>query len=425
MAIKRNEKTEPDWWSSDFAKIDKTNLFSADLWKRTINWNLLQEHVKKTEGICQLINQHIYPSRLFTAYIDILEANLYILDDIFYYETGLKETPANKRDWFIQATLYLRFWNMDWYKEMKLIYEGLDRMENHLIKCLKHEPLSEIADEIFENNRFVRSFQVTQEETFDYGYHNLAFSYACDSYHESVTDKNALVDQIVNILRILDNYRRMLFFYVNDFTLSTISFGNLITMFRQSGMGDSYIRPWRRDYEGSRDNLIVKLEKDPKLGPWVNRYTHLREVYIEDTTKQLFCDEYGNIKDMEEALNTDNWICLLTIAAVLQEYDEQHSQPAKKPARKPKAPSPFTEFIIDTPKSEAILKRLHEIIDGKKPKVCALTIIAAVQKGILMQPTYRALSTEFPEIGDRSNYEYYLERKNNYPDDIDSIAKGF
>lgn len=42
-----------------------------------------------------------------------------------------------------------------------------------------------------------------------------------------------------------------------------------------------------------------------------------------------------------------------------------------------------------------------------------------------MQPTYKALFSEFPEIGDRKNYEYYLQRKNNYSDDIDSIAKGF
>ena len=138
-----------------------------------------------------------------------------------------------------------------------------------------------------------------------------------------------------------------------------------------------------------------------------------------------FCDDDYKIKNIEETFNTDNWIRLLTIAAVLQEYDEQHAQPAKKPAMKAKAPSPFTDFIIDTPRSEAVLKRLHEIIDGKRPKVCALTIIAAVQNGILMQPTYRALSTDFPEIRDRSNYEYYLGRKNNYSDDIDSIAKGF
>ena len=92
---------------------------------------------------------------------------------------------------------------------------------------------------------------------------------------------------------------------------------------------------------------------------------------------------------------------------------------------KAKAPSPFTDFIIDTPRSEAVLKRLHEIIDGKKPKVCALTILAAAQSGILMQPTYRAVFSEFPEIGDRKNYEYYLQRKDNYSDDIDSIAKGF
>ena len=78
----------------------------------------------------------------------------------------------------------------------------------------------------------------------------------------------------------------------------------------------------------------------------------------------------------------------------------------------------------DTPKCEAVLKRLHEIIDDKTPKACALTILAAVQKGFLRQPTYKALFAEFPEIGDRKNYQYYLGRRDNYQDDINSIAKG-
>ena len=99
-------------------------------------------------------------------------------------------------------------------------------------------------------------------------------------------------------------------------------------MFRQSGKGESFIKPWRRDFEGSRDSLIAKMEKDPELGSWVNRYTHLREGYNEKTTIQLFCDDDYNIKNIEETFNTDNWIRILTIAAVLQEYDEHHATAA-------------------------------------------------------------------------------------------------
>ena len=62
------------------------------------------------------------------------------------------------------------------------------------------------------------------------------------------------------------------------------------------------------------------MEKDPELGPWVNRYTHLRE--DEDVIVQLFCDKLGYFEKNEESCNTDNWIRILTIAAVLQEYEE-------------------------------------------------------------------------------------------------------
>ena len=427
MGIKRNKLAEPQWESFEYAKIDKENLFSYDLWKHTINWNLLLEHIKKTEGACQMINEYIYPSRLFTAYIDILEANMCILNDIVYYEIGIHPTANTKETWFILATHYLRFWNMDWYKEMKMIYDGLHRIENHLLKCLKQNPLLDIADEVFKKSNYAKAFQITPREPSDDIFNKCSYSYACDAYRDSETDKNTLVEQILNIVNTIETHKMLLdyFININESAFSSLNCECLVKMFRQSGKGENFIKPWRRDYEGSRDSLIAKMEKDPELGSWVNRYTHLREGYNEKTTIQLFCDDDYNIKNIEETFNTDNWIRLLTIAAVLQEYDEQHAQPAKKPAMKAKAPSPFTDFIIDTPRSEAVLKRLHEIIDGKKPKVCALTILAAAQSGILMQPTYRAVFSEFPEIGDRKNYEYYLQRKDNYSDDIDSIAKGF
>lgn len=86
--------------------------------------------------------------------------------------------------------------------------------------------------------------------------------------------------------------------------------------------------------------------------------------------------------------------------------------------------SSFEQFIIDPARAEEVIHRLHELIDGKLPKNCALTIFAAQQKGWLTMPSYRALSDEFSEIGDRKNYTYYISRKDNYQADIDSIEKG-
>lgn len=333
MGIKRNEIAEPQWQPNDYAKIDKENLFSDELWKRTINWNLMLEHVKKTESACQPLNGNIYPSRLFTAYIDMLEANMFILNDIFYYETGIPQKPANNVKWFLQATHYLRFWNMDWYKEMKMIYEGLYCIENHLIRCLKQKALSDIFDEIYKKSSYVKFFQTTNHEPREYDYNDDAYSYACNAYRDSETDKNALIDQILTIVNIIEDYKAVINFFINKYgsAFSIIDFDHLVTLFRNSYKGENFIKPWRRDFEGSRDSLIVKMEKDPELGPWVNRYTHLKDKFYEKTAVQLFCDDDVSIKNIEETFNTDNWIRLLTIAAILQEYDERQETVANMP----------------------------------------------------------------------------------------------
>ena len=109
-------------------------------------------------------------------------------------------------------------------------------------------------------------------------------------------------------------------------------------------------------------------------------------------------------------------------------HDNEHvhiyGSATPSPARKGKTQTTFAQFIIDTPTRDATLARLHELIDGKTPKLCALTILAACQNGILTQPSYQALASEFPEIGDRKNWSYYLSRTDNYTADIKSIATG-
>ena len=91
---------------------------------------------------------------------------------------------------------------------------------------------------------------------------------------------------------------------------------------------------------------------------------------------------------------------------------------ADAPAPKRKKVSSFDSFIIGKHDPARLLASLHAIIDSKSPKVCALTLLAAIQKGILTQPTYKAVREEFPEIGDRKNYAYYLSRADNYTKEI-------
>ena len=83
--------------------------------------------------------------------------------------------------------------------------------------------------------------------------------------------------------------------------------------------------------EGSRDSLIANMEKDMDLGPWVNRYTHPKE--DKDILFHLFLDDNMLLRNEEEMFNTDNWIRILTIAAILQEYDERQAASAEASAK--------------------------------------------------------------------------------------------
>ena len=97
----------------------------------------------------------------------------------------------------------------------------------------------------------------------------------------------------------------------------------------------------------------------------------------------------------------------------------------KSPPPRGKTFTAFKNFIIDSKRAEDVLLHLHTLIDGKTPKTCALTILAAIEAGLLTQPTFSALRSEFPEIGTRPNYAYYLDRAANYSSEITAIGKNF
>jgi hypothetical protein len=150
-----------------------------------------------------------------------------------------------------------------------------------------------------------------------------AYSYSRSHYEVTKIDKEDFVTQIARIIDFLmSDAFEFVCIYSND-----LDFPKLLALFRQSTKAQTdYIEPWRHDLDGTRDSLIAKMEKDPKLGPWVNRYDHLSK--DKSVRGQLFSDEKDYSINEEECYNTDNWLSILTIAAVLEEYDERHQADA-------------------------------------------------------------------------------------------------
>lgn len=324
MGIKRNEpfielQLEP--------RINKENMFSYPSWKRAINWDLILAQIKKTENACLLLDANLYRSRLFPIYIDIMEANLYILDDIFYHQTGIR-VGYNYDSSSYEDKENLKFWNMDYYQKIKLSIEGIDRIVIHLMNLSKDIPLLNISHLVIDSVQWDLKNKETKQpalESYDI-FKEPSFNNAYEAYWDPIEDEKALQDQYRRILDFLNNYRS-LFCFLIKLSVWDRDFEELLKSFRKGIKGRKFIQPWRRDFMGSRDSLIVKMEKDPVLGPWVNRYTHRRE--DKSIFEHLFCDEDWHIKNVEEVYNTDNWIRILTIAAVLQEYDEQHQATAE------------------------------------------------------------------------------------------------
>lgn len=399
MGLKRKEVPKPKWYMNDYADICTYDLFSNERWGETVDWDILLEQAKKIDAIVLLINRHDYRSELFLSYIDILEANLYIYDDLFYFLIGEhmgSDTNPNKAFKKRIDNIYKRlfFWNLNCRDKIKQIHEELTLVLTHIVDLLNQKGLEVISNRVAEEWCWGGYLNSHDNDTYDILWSkDRALQYAIEPY-KGRTILKPLVNQIVNALNILSNAIDL---FRSDFDLPRDCFPSLLEQFRNSEKGKNFVKAWERDLEGSRDFLIASMEKSSELSPWVHRYLHIRE--NESVIVQLFYDEVsGGMLNDEEYYNTNNWINILKIATLLCEYDERHSKPAMKVLRKSKAIKTFREFIVDAEQTGGILEKLHRLI-GNKTNTDALKIITrAIWIGWIERPTATSIKNEFPTI---------------------------
>lgn len=332
MAIQRNEAAEPQWNEWDYAERSKHDVFSRESWNKTVQWGVLLEHVKKTTGICYLMYENTYPSSLFFAHIDLLEANIYAFGDLFYWLTGLNANTLDM-DLHHQAIMHIRFWNMRFYKELRQIQQELQKINSLFIECLMQTPL---WDKLIESPEWKNdggfSGPLPLMDTSDWWTEekelarHRAFEYVQEIYKMPEADEADFIQRIFKI------FQRMNFF---DGLLGSCGdchcfmLGSLLSSFRESDIARSrYIKPWERYFSGTRDSLIDKMRNHPDLAPWVDRYLCIEgDPYV---IGRFFYEEYSDgefsflREPPEDYYDPKTWLSILTIAAVLQEYDELH-----------------------------------------------------------------------------------------------------
>lgn len=399
MGLKRKEVPEPRWYMDDYANISNYDLFSDERWGVSVEWDILLEQAKKIDAIVLLIDKHDFPSQLFLSYIDILEANLYIYDDLFYFLIGEHIGNDPKPDDVLKKKMpdiYRRlfFWNLDCRNSLKQIHEELITVLNHIVKLLDKSGLEVLSNRIVGDWCWGFYLNSHDNDACDIIWRkDRALQYATEAYNVKFQLK-PLAKQVINALNILTN---AIYFFRFSFDMPKDCFPSLLEQFRNSEKGKNFVKAWERDFEGSRDYLIASMEKSSELSPWVHRYLHIRD--NESVIEQLFYDEdTGFILNDEEYYNTNNWISILKIATLLREYDERHSKPIKKVSRKSKAIKTFCEFIVDAERTNEIMWKLHRLI-GNKTNTDALKIITrAMWIGWIERPTATSIKNEFPTI---------------------------
>lgn len=94
-------------------------------------------------------------------------------------------------------------------------------------------------------------------------------------------------------------------------------------------------------------------------------------------------------------------------------------QEKKEILKRGRRSKPFKDYLQNDDGSK--LQTLHDVMSGKGGKEVALVIKVAIQIGWITKPTYKAVADEFGDIGNRSNYNKYINGDKFTSDEIVGI----
>lgn len=91
------------------------------------------------------------------------------------------------------------------------------------------------------------------------------------------------------------------------------------------------------------------------------------------------------------------------------ENEEQY----KKQPRGRNTDADFKSCVCDPAVADDVLEKLHEKADGKKGKLFAYIICAAVKANLITRPSYNQCECEFENIGRKQGYSKYINEANS------------
>ncbi len=373
MALERKTKLTPTWGPFEYATISQNELFSKERWKQTVEWDILLEQTEQIVHSLSLLEKAPYPTQLFLSYIDILEANLHIFDDMFYYLTGGFLTDGINGRSTDETWERLQFWNIDCHDTIMKIAMSLAKSQNTFRNILQRYELKDVR-ELLENYCEPESEELTAKCSPE---DESVYRFISNIYDVNGVDIEALCKQIDTILIMFEQDTDYMFQWAHGWYSDCFLLGDFISLlekFAKSEKGLKLVQCWEHELNKTREELIASLERDENYRPWVFQYCHLSDK--NDIIHELFTDgESSNGIDEEKLNNTSNWINILSIATILQEYDKRQE-------------------IIDQLKpyflnNETETRSFYEMIKGAEPLMITTLVKKLVEDGIISDKSKR------------------------------------
>ena len=378
MIIERVERHKPNWGPWDYATISQQPLFSRERWGKTVQWNVLKDQAEKIGQVVDLLAKIPYPSGLFTTYIELIRANIEIFDDMFFYLVGsyLTDGIANNhrqvhgRD---ETWHRLCFWNIDCLDTMGDISGKIYHVYQKFLVYMNNPDLEELRHKVNDSVDHSTGFSEFPDgvppmiNCDDISAYEHAYS-----FYETDVNRESLVKDLDYILWRFQDIPYDLSMLANNLVGN---FTFLLGEFRQCEYAQKVLKAWEREMDKPQERLYAQLEKNPDFAPWVNAY-----LYSSDKDKIIDAVYPGDKKQD----NTKNWIKILSLAVVLEEYElrqKEQNPPADQPKRKRGRPraTPI-RAILNEPVDERYNKLCQEL-NGQKGKQAALIITCADDAG--------------------------------------------
>ena len=350
--MKKKEQIIEDWritpreethkpWVIDYIKsMYPDKVFDLSRWYLKIRWESIEKQANHVDALATYIDEYNMPPLLFDSYINILHAALQILRDLLFANTGFYLDINCDTEQYRENFKKLRFLKCPHDKEvisrLNKTFEKLHKLPTFDIKVPEAKKTKKAEKTWTDTERalhicisgYLRS-DIRNEFMKEVGtVQDWEMKYAFAPFESEERTK------CKNIYKDVRKYIREFALLFNSLSFLekrlAYNFHGLIEEFRHDFIRDDLIDVWRNDMNGTREELIRKLEEDKVLRPWVRDYLVVEEGKREFLS--IFEKADGSEElDPDKCYNPDNWLKVMTIAAVLQEYDEQHSTPSPVP----------------------------------------------------------------------------------------------